>query len=96
MQKKSPAKSAAKSAAKPAAKVERSGMKLATKRPTAKMAMAKSAPAKTPPAKAVPTREEIARRAFEIYMGRGQVSGREVEDWAQAERELIAEAHRNN
>ena len=96
MQKKSPAKSAAKSAAKPAAKIESSGVKLSTKRPAAKMAMAKSAPAKATTAKTNPTREEIARRAFEIFMGRGQVPGREIEDWAQAERELMAEAHRNN
>ena len=61
--------------------------------PAAQMATAKAEPAK---AKAAPTREEIAKRAFEIYMGRGQTAGREMEDWAQAERELLAEAHRNN
>jgi Protein of unknown function (DUF2934) len=59
------------------------------------------APVQTPAAKvespkAAPTREEIAKRAFEIFMGRGQAAGREKEDWAQAERELQAEAHRNN
>jgi len=46
--------------------------------------------------KAAPTCEEIAKRAFEIYMGRGQTPGREKEDWAQAERELRAEAARKN
>ena len=61
----------------------------------------RTAPARKPvtkpkPVKPAPTREEIAKRAFEIYMGRGQVPGREQEDWAQAERELLAEAHRNN
>jgi hypothetical protein len=61
--------------------------------PAAQAATAKAEPAK---AKAAPTCEEIAKRAFEIYMGRGQAAGRETEDWAQAERELLAEAHRNN
>lgn len=43
-----------------------------------------------------PSREEIARRAYEIYLARGQTGGREVEDWVQAERELVAQSHRNN
>jgi hypothetical protein len=42
-----------------------------------------------------PSREQIARRAYEIYAGRG-TGGREMEDWVQAERELLAEALRNN
>jgi hypothetical protein len=33
------------------------------------------------------TREFIQRRAYEIYMRRGQVPGHELEDWLQAERE---------
>lgn len=44
----------------------------------------------------VPTHEEIARRAYEIYVARGQTCGHELEDWIQAERELLAKAHRNN
>ena len=59
-------------------------------------ASAAKATIKAQPAKTAPTPEDIARRAFEIYMGRGQAAGREMEDWAQAERELLAEAHRNN
>jgi Protein of unknown function (DUF2934) len=39
-----------------------------------------------------PTREAIARRAYELYLQRGSVSGYEVEDWLQAEAELIAAA----
>ncbi len=35
-----------------------------------------------------PTREEIARRAYEIYMGRGGTHGYDIEDWLQAERQL--------
>jgi hypothetical protein len=32
--------------------------------------------------------EEIRRRAYEIYLERGEQPGREVDDWLQAEREL--------
>ena len=36
-----------------------------------------------------PSREEkIRRRAYEIYLERGEQPGREMEDWIQAEREL--------
>ncbi len=34
------------------------------------------------------TYEQIARRAYEIYLARGSEPGRELEDWLQAEREL--------
>ena len=39
-------------------------------------------------AKLAPTQEDIARRAYEIYLERGGAPGRELEDWARAEREL--------
>ena len=32
--------------------------------------------------------EEIRRRAYEIYLERGQQQGLELDDWLQAEREL--------
>jgi hypothetical protein len=32
--------------------------------------------------------EEIRRRAYEIYIERGEHPGRELDDWLQAEREL--------
>jgi len=35
-----------------------------------------------------PTREEIERRAYEIYLERGGAEGYEMEDWLQAEQEL--------
>ena len=38
----------------------------------------------------VPSHEEIARRAYEIYLSRGEVPGRDPEDWLQAEQELLA------
>jgi hypothetical protein len=40
-------------------------------------------------AKSGPTQEEIARRAYEIYLERGGAPGHELEDWTQAERELL-------
>ena len=39
-------------------------------------------------AKPVPTKEEIAKRAYELYLARGSEHGHDAEDWAQAESEL--------
>jgi len=52
---------------------------------------AKSAPAPAPArpqARQQPTHDQIARRAFEIYAGRGYTNGNHMQDWLQAEREL--------
>lgn len=35
-----------------------------------------------------PAREEIERRAYEIYLARGGVNGYDQDDWLQAEREI--------
>ncbi len=35
-----------------------------------------------------PTPEEIARRAYELFLARGGAHGQEQQDWFQAEREL--------
>ncbi len=40
------------------------------------------------PAARVPGHNEIAMRAFEIYLSRGEWSGRDLEDWLEAERQL--------
>jgi hypothetical protein len=37
-----------------------------------------------------PSREEIARRAHELYLQRGSEQGEDVEDWVRAENELKA------
>jgi HSP20 family protein len=37
--------------------------------------------------------EEISRRAYKIFEGHGQVFGRDLEDWFQAERELLHPVH---
>jgi hypothetical protein len=39
-----------------------------------------------------PAREEIERRAYELYLARGEVQGYDQDDWLQAERDL-REAH---
>jgi hypothetical protein len=36
--------------------------------------------------------DEIARRAYELYLERGSVPGHETDDWLQAEAELAARA----
>ena len=38
-----------------------------------------------------PTQEEIALRAYHIYLQRGGAPGNELEDWMQAESQLAAE-----
>jgi uncharacterized protein YndB with AHSA1/START domain len=37
---------------------------------------------------ATPTQEEIAERAYELYLKRGKAPGHELENWLQAEKEL--------
>ena len=41
-------------------------------------------------AKSRPTREEIALRAYHIYLERGGTPGNALDDWTRAERELLA------
>ena len=41
-------------------------------------------------AKSLPSHEEIALRAYQIYLERGGSPGNPLEDWTRAERELIA------
>ncbi len=40
------------------------------------------------PAQRKPTQEEIAKRAYEIYLRRGGTPGNDMEDWLTAEKEL--------
>ena len=44
----------------------------------------------TMPASA-PTTEEIAQRAYEIFLARGGEPGHDIDDWLQAESELLRE-----
>ena len=43
----------------------------------------------SPVAIITPTEEEIGRRAYEIYLERGADDGYSLDDWLQAERELM-------
>ena len=36
--------------------------------------------------------EQIAARAYDLYLNRGAIDGYDVEDWLQAEQELLREA----
>ena len=45
---------------------------------------------------ATPTRDDVARRAFEIFQARGGEPGYELENWLQAERELALSASDGN
>jgi len=38
-----------------------------------------------------PSREDIAHRAYELYVRRGSGPGKAVEDWVRAEKELTVE-----
>ena len=43
---------------------------------------------KSPAQPAAVTNGDVARRAYDLYLGRGCEHGHDVEDWLQAEREL--------
>ena len=43
-----------------------------------------------------PIREQIERRAYAIYLERGCGDGFDVQDWLQAESELLAEAEKDS
>ena len=45
-------------------------------------------PTQQKPANNGPAREDIERRAYELYLARGEAAGDAAEDWFQAEREL--------
>jgi DUF2934 family protein len=51
-----------------------------------------SAAEKTTKAKATPTQDDIATRAYHIYVERGCTPGDPMQDWLQAERELLGPA----
>jgi hypothetical protein len=50
-----------------------------------------SAPRKSRAAKAAPTHEEIALRAYHLYLARNGAPGNPFEDWTRAEQELVEE-----
>ena len=51
--------------------------------------MPASARAREAPIEALPLEEQIQRRAYELYVERGNHSGSELDDWLQAELEVL-------
>jgi len=47
---------------------------------------------RSPVAKSAPTHDEIAMRAYHIYLQRNGAPGHPFDDWKLAEQELLAEA----
>ena len=45
--------------------------------------------AREAPIEALPLEEQIQRRAYELYVERGNQSGSELDDWLQAEQEVL-------
>lgn len=43
---------------------------------------------------ATSSREEVARRAYELFLSRGAGHGRDLDDWLEAERQLAASVPR--
>jgi len=37
------------------------------------------------------TKDDVAQRAYELFLARGRVDGHDVEDWLEAQRQLVAE-----
>ena len=46
--------------------------------------------AKKPPIEMLPREERIQRRAYELYVLRGNQPGSEIDDWLQAEEEIVS------
>jgi len=44
----------------------------------------------------IPTHEQITRRAYEIFIERGQPEGRDLEHWLEAEKQLRATGQNKN
>lgn len=40
-------------------------------------------------------RDRIAHRAYELYLARGGTDGQDMDDWFNAERELVGSSHRD-
>jgi Protein of unknown function (DUF2934) len=45
-------------------------------------------PVQIPPKRTPPIEDAIRVRAYQIYIERGRVPGRDLDDWLQAEREI--------
>lgn len=63
-----------------------------TKKPKSSLPAAKKSQA----VKTAPTHEEIALRAYEIYLERAGAPGDALEDWTRAERELLEKSNKQS
>lgn len=52
--------------------------------------MTAPARAKKPPIEMLPREERVRRRAYELYLRRGNQPGSEMDDWLQAEAEILS------
>ncbi len=78
-----------------------SSVSVKARKPAAKSVVVKKAtPAVLPAAPAEvlviepPTKDQIATRAYEIWVAKGRIAGEDLINWQQAERELLAEAQK--
>ena len=55
-----------------------------------------SARAAKPPIEMLPREERIRRRAYELYLRRGNQTGSEIGDWLQAEEEILSALERKS
>ena len=62
------------------------------KSPSTTASTATPKPRKAPAAAPAPTHEQIALRAYHLYLSRNGAPGNPFEDWKRAEQELVAEA----
>ena len=69
---------------------KKEGTRAKAKTPTTRAAK-RSNGAGAPGAGNAPTSAEIAKRAYEIWCGRGYPHGTDRENWLEAERQLLAE-----
>ena len=51
--------------------------------------MPATARAKEPPIETLSIEERVRRRAYELYVQRGNEAGSELDDWLQAEEEIL-------
>jgi hypothetical protein len=65
---------------------------MATATTKREVATATDRPQQNVPPPAAANGSDIARRAYELYVARGGEDGHDVEDWLQAERELMVDA----
>jgi Protein of unknown function (DUF2934) len=47
------------------------------------------APGKVPPIETLSLEERVRRRAYELYLQRGNQSGSDLDDWLRAEQEIL-------